>query len=53
MKVLFAAHKNVEGLGPLYTPFETVLEESDIITLHAPLTPATRKNWHETKGYIA
>ena len=42
MKVLFAADKNVEGLGPLYTPFETVLEESDIITLHAPLTPATR-----------
>lgn len=42
MRVLFAAHKGVEGLGPLYTPFEQVLAESDIITLHCPLMPATR-----------
>ncbi len=42
MRPLFAAHKGVEGLGPLYTPFDQVLEEADIITLHAPLTAATR-----------
>ena len=39
---LFAAHKGVEGLGPLYTPFDQVIEESDVLTMHAPLLPATR-----------
>jgi glycerate dehydrogenase len=39
---LFAAHKGVSGLGPLYTPWQQVLESSDIITLHCPLTPQTR-----------
>jgi glycerate dehydrogenase len=42
MRTLFAAHKGVSGLGPLYTPFDEVLETSDVITLHAPLMPATR-----------
>ena len=42
MHVMFAAHKGVEGLGPLYTPWDEVIETSDVITLHAPLTPATR-----------
>ena len=42
MRTLFAAHKGVDGLGPLYTPFEEVLETSDVITLHSPLMPATR-----------
>ncbi|WP_319825931.1 D-2-hydroxyacid dehydrogenase [Thalassovita sp.] len=42
MHPLFAAHKGVEGLGPLYTPFDQMLEQSDVITCHAPLTPATR-----------
>jgi len=42
MKTLFAAHKGVQGLGPLYTPFDEVLETSDIITLHCPLMPSTR-----------
>ncbi len=42
MRVLFAAHKGVQGLGPLYTPWEQVLEQSDVISLHAPLMPATR-----------
>jgi len=42
MRALYAAHKGVSGLGPLYTPFEEVLETSDVITLHAPLMPATR-----------
>ncbi|MBO0664379.1 D-2-hydroxyacid dehydrogenase [Jiella sp. MQZ9-1] len=42
MSVMFAAHKGVDGLGPLYTPFDEVIETADIITLHAPLTPRTR-----------
>jgi glycerate dehydrogenase len=42
MRTLYAAHKGVEGLGPLYTPFDEVLEASDVITLHAPLMPGTR-----------
>ena len=42
MKTHFASHKGVDGLGPLYTPFEQVLEESDVIAIHAPLMPATR-----------
>ncbi len=42
MTVLFAAHKGVEGLGPLYTAFDEVLARSDIITLHCPLMPGTR-----------
>ncbi|MFO1306252.1 MAG: D-2-hydroxyacid dehydrogenase [Burkholderiales bacterium] len=42
MVPMFAAHKGVSGLGPLYTPWDTVLETSDVITLHSPLTPQTR-----------
>jgi glycerate dehydrogenase len=42
MVPVFAAHKGVSGLGPLYTPWQEVLETSDIITLHAPLTERTR-----------
>ncbi len=42
MHVMFAAHKGVEGLGPLYTPWDEVIETSDVITLHAPLTPKTK-----------
>ena len=42
MRVLFSSYKGVAGMGPLYTPFEDVLRTSDVITLHCPLTPATR-----------
>ena len=42
MDVMFAAHKGVDGLGPLYTPWDEVIETSDVITLHSPLMPATR-----------
>jgi glycerate dehydrogenase len=42
MKVLFATYKGVDGMGPLYTPYEDVLRQSDIITLHLPLMPSTR-----------
>lgn len=42
LKVLFSSYKGVQGMGPLYTPFEEVLKRSDIITLHCPLLPSTR-----------
>jgi len=42
MKVLFSDYKGTTGMGPLYTPFEQVLRESDVITLHSPLMPSTR-----------
>jgi glycerate dehydrogenase len=29
-------------MGPLYTPFEEAIARSDVITLHAPLTPQSR-----------
>ncbi|MDV7141206.1 D-2-hydroxyacid dehydrogenase [Tropicimonas sp. TH_r6] len=41
MEVLFAAHKGSTGLGPLYTPWDEVLERAEILTLHCPLIPAT------------
>lgn len=41
MRALVAARKG-EAAQPGRTPFETVLRESDAVSLHAPLTPATR-----------
>jgi glycerate dehydrogenase len=43
MRPLFAAHKGVSGLGRLYSPFDEVLATADVITLHCPLLPNTRK----------
>ncbi|MBX9451519.1 MAG: D-2-hydroxyacid dehydrogenase [Mesorhizobium sp.] len=42
MRVLFAAYKGTTGMGPLYTEFDDVLRQSDVITLHSPLMPSTR-----------
>jgi glycerate dehydrogenase len=42
MQPMFAAHKNVSGLGPLYTPWDEVIETADVLSIHAPLTPASR-----------
>jgi glycerate dehydrogenase len=42
MRVLFAEHKDATTVRPGYAPFATVLAESDVITLHCPLIPATR-----------
>lgn len=42
MQPMFAAHKGRSGLGRLYTPWQQVLETSDVITLHSPLTSKTR-----------
>jgi glycerate dehydrogenase len=42
MRVLFAGYKGRGDQGPLYTQFERTLAESDVLTLHCPLTPHTR-----------
>ena len=42
MRVLISEHKGATTARPGYTPFDTVLGEADVVTLHAPLTPATR-----------
>jgi glycerate dehydrogenase len=42
MRVLFADHAPPKMDGVAFTPHETVLAESDVISLHCPLTPATR-----------
>ncbi len=42
MRVLFADHAPPKMQGVTFTPHETVLAESDVISLHCPLIPATR-----------
>lgn len=42
MNVLYAEHKNAEIIRDGYTPFETVLRQADIVTLHCPLTETTQ-----------
>jgi glycerate dehydrogenase len=42
MKVLFADHAPPKAEGVVFTPFAEVLAQSDVISLHVPLTPETR-----------
>ena len=42
MQVLFADHEPPKMEGVHFTPFSEVLARSDVISLHCPLTPATR-----------
>lgn len=42
MEVRYSTYKGVDGMGPLYTPFERILSESDVITMHCPLMDSTR-----------
>ncbi|MCE5180527.1 MAG: D-2-hydroxyacid dehydrogenase [Betaproteobacteria bacterium] len=42
MTVLFAEHKGATAIRPGFAPFEQVLAQSDVLTLHVPLTDATR-----------
>lgn len=42
MRVLFADHAPPKAEGVVFTPFDQVLAEADILSLHCPLTPATR-----------
>jgi len=42
MRVLFADHGPPKAPGVVFTPLETVLRLSDVVSIHAPLTPDTR-----------
>jgi glycerate dehydrogenase len=42
MRVLFADHPPPKMEGVEFTPLDTVLAQSDVISLHCPLLPATR-----------
>ncbi|MDG6361031.1 2-hydroxyacid dehydrogenase [Glaesserella parasuis] len=42
MKVLYAEHKGATTIRGGYTPFEEVLKQADIVTLHCPLTETTQ-----------
>jgi glycerate dehydrogenase len=42
MRVLFADHAPPKMEGVVFTPHEQVLAESDVLSLHCPLLPATR-----------
>lgn len=42
MHVLYAEHKGATTIREGYTPFEEVLKQADIVTLHCPLTETTQ-----------
>ena len=42
MKVLYAEHRNATTCREGYTPFEDVLKQADILTLHCALTETTK-----------
>ena len=42
MNVLFAARKAETAVKDTHTPFDEVIARADILSLHLPLTPATR-----------
>lgn len=42
MNVLYAEHKGATTIREGYTPFEEVLKQADIVTLHCPLTETTQ-----------
>ena len=42
MRVLIAEHKHATTIREGYTPFDRVLREADVISLHTPLTAETR-----------
>ncbi|MDN5935956.1 MAG: D-2-hydroxyacid dehydrogenase [Nitrosospira sp.] len=42
MRVLFAYHPSPRKKEVVLTPFDKVLAESDVLSLHCPLTPATQ-----------
>lgn len=41
MKVLYAEHRHAAACREGYTPFEEVLKQADVVTLHCPLTETT------------
>ena len=43
MRVLFAEHQHATTIREGYTAFDEVLEQSEVISLHCPLTPQTEQ----------
>ncbi|MGY4677486.1 2-hydroxyacid dehydrogenase [Pasteurella sp. P03HT] len=53
MNVLYAEHRGATACREGYTPFEEVLKQADIITLHCPLTETTQNLMNkETLGLM-
>ncbi len=42
MNVIFGEHKHAQTVREGYVPFQTAIEQADIISLHCPLTEETR-----------
>ena len=42
MRVIFSDHASLKKTNVEFIPFENVLAESDVLSLHCPMTPATR-----------
>ncbi len=42
MKVVIAEHKNATTIREGHMPFDSVLREADVVSLHTPLTAETR-----------
>ncbi len=49
MKVIFAERKGAESCREGYLPFEQVIAESDVVSLHCPLTEDTRNTISATE----
>ncbi|OAM31191.1 hydroxyacid dehydrogenase [Eikenella longinqua] len=42
MHILWGEHKNAAAVREGYTPFQTALQQADVVSLHCPMTPDTR-----------
>ncbi len=49
MRVLISEHKHAKAIRAGRTPFEETLRQSDVVSLHCPLTEATRDMFHRTE----
>ena len=49
MRVLISEHKHAKAIRAGRTSFEETLRQSDVVSLHCPLTEATRDMFHRTE----